>query len=249
MRTALVSALVVVVALSTPVGAVTKQCRQGRTCTGTDDDDHLVGTKRADVMYGLNGNDDLDGNGGADEVNGGKARDDVVGGIGDDQVNGDDGGDSVEGGQGDDLLNGGKGRNDIYIFRVDFGRDRIAGRSPNGVKDEVKYFAWKDLEVRLHSSNKPEVKEARGGTVDWVNNVIDSISTGRGDDEIHGDRFDNYISPGEGSDIVYAGSGSDWIAAAFDDDPDTINCGDGKDTVEYEADDDTTINCENLRPR
>ncbi len=70
------------------------------TIVGTDGDDVLRGTNRADVIMGL---------GGDDTITGGNADDVICGGAGDDTLAGDNGADVLSGGFGDDRLAGGNG--------------------------------------------------------------------------------------------------------------------------------------------
>jgi Ca2+-binding RTX toxin-like protein len=84
---------------------------RGCTITGTDSDDRLVGTRRADVICGGGGSDRIAGgdgddviygDGGNDRVDGGRGTDTLYGDAGDDRLDGD----VVEGGEGTDRCRG-----------------------------------------------------------------------------------------------------------------------------------------------
>jgi uncharacterized protein len=70
------------------------------TIRGTEGDDVLVGTNKADVIMGLGGND---------VIRGGNAEDVICGGAGNDRLAGENGDDVLSGGFGDDVLDGGNG--------------------------------------------------------------------------------------------------------------------------------------------
>ena len=107
------------------------------TIVGTDDNDVLNGTPRADVIVGLRGNDTINGMGGDDIICGGLGLDQLSGGEGDDKllggnandiISGDDGNDMIWGGTGWDRLTGGLGND---ILRGGIGNDHLAGGDGN----------------------------------------------------------------------------------------------------------------------
>jgi uncharacterized protein YkwD len=92
---------------------------------GTPGNDVLTGTARSDVLQGLGGSDRLDGREGGDRLEGGIGDDVLIGGTGNDRLLGDAGRDRFLGGAGNDALAGGAG-SDAFLFRGDWGADRIA---------------------------------------------------------------------------------------------------------------------------
>ncbi|WP_068112971.1 calcium-binding protein [Tropicimonas marinistellae] len=110
--------------------------------SGGDGDDVLRGNSGADTMDGGAGNDTLRGGAGDDTLDGGDDDDVLRGARGQDELNGGDGndvlrgdlkGDTLMGGAGDDTLIGGRGKDvltggdgaDTFVFRTDFGRDKV----------------------------------------------------------------------------------------------------------------------------
>ena len=85
--------------------AVTKTCPAN--CRGTNEDDALRGSARANVIYAEKGDDRILGRAGDDALKGGDGRDEVYGQSGADRVKGSNGMDEVYGGPGDDLVRGG----------------------------------------------------------------------------------------------------------------------------------------------
>ncbi len=86
-----------------------------------NDDDWLVGTGRADTMFGGTGADTMFGKAGDDRLRGGMDNDRISGGAGRDVVNG---------GYGDDTMSGGAG-SDMFVFRSGSGRDIVTDFDAN----------------------------------------------------------------------------------------------------------------------
>jgi len=128
------------------------------TIIGNDADNILVGNGGNDIVRGGDGEDRIFGRDGNDTLKGGEGDDLLVADDGDDRLEGQDGDDILEGGEGDDDLKGGEGDdileggagndflkggadNDTFVFKPDFGNDRITGfdANPSGGQD------WIDL--------------------------------------------------------------------------------------------------------
>ena len=82
----------------------------------------------------------------------------------------------------------------------------------------------------------------------------DLIDSGEGDDEVRGGGGADVITdnvPVPDVDTIFGGKGNDSIdvreGAAFNDNPDFVDCGPGIDTVFFDAND-TRLNCEILNP-
>ncbi|WP_394347445.1 calcium-binding protein, partial [Rhodobacter sp. SY28-1] len=101
----------------------------GKTILGTNRSDRLTGTDGDDTIKGRDGNDRLVGGAGDDKLYGGAGKDRLLGGEGDDILKGGKGKDSLDGGFGDDTLKGGGGK-DMFVFKADFGEDRITDFKP-----------------------------------------------------------------------------------------------------------------------
>ncbi len=109
---------------------------------GGSGSDRMRGGTGDDRMGGSTGSDLIKGQAGADELRGGKGSDRLIGGSGPDRIKGQAGSDRAQGGPDRDRLDGGRGRDvldggagndklkggpdgDTFVFRGDFGRDRV----------------------------------------------------------------------------------------------------------------------------
>lgn len=103
----------------------------GRLLVGSRRADRMFGTPAADVLRGLSGNDLLDGLEGDDRLEGGPGRDRLLGRPGDDTLMGGSGADSIVGGSGRDRIDSGSGN------------DRI--RSRDGIRETVRCGPGRDV--------------------------------------------------------------------------------------------------------
>ncbi len=87
------------------------------------------------------------------------------------------------------------------------------------------------------------------GGPDYINGkaAADQLYGGRGGDTVYGKDGRDYINGGRVSDKLFGGRGNDTISAQ-DGYKDYIDCGPGDDTANVDADLDTWVNCENVRP-
>ena len=83
---------------------------------GSVKDDVMVGTDRADEIFGFEGNDIIHGGKGKDKLYGGGGNDTLSGEDDEDELYGGEGNDTLDGGNGADKLFGGNG-NDIYYIK------------------------------------------------------------------------------------------------------------------------------------
>ena len=73
----------------------------------------------------------------------------------------------------------------------------------------------------------------------------DELSGGEGNDALDGGAGDDIVSGDQGVDTLAGGPGSDRIAAR-DGEADSVNCGDGADTVDADTVDRVAVDCENV---
>jgi hypothetical protein len=138
---------------------------------GSELNDNLVGSARADIMMGNAGNDNLNAAGGDDLLNGGKGNDLLNGGNGNDflideqghnNLNGGAGNDRMLGGQGNDRLSGSTGRDIMYgsggVDRLSGGRDAdvFVFNSKEASRITVTDFERGDLLVNLATGGAEE---------------------------------------------------------------------------------------------
>ena len=222
--------------------AVTRHCKPGVVCYGTKYRDALYGTATGDVIYskgrgdtlkGFDGDDDLYGQGGSDKLLGSPGRDQLYGG------------------SGSEALAGGEGE-DEYRFDTDgWGKDTITDTevpddNPSRGNEVVFPPAVSDsLTIDLNSGEGPEVENSAGtSTVNWSGNVIDIVLDGSSsNDEITGNGVPNLILSFNGADHIEGRGGDDklWVDDGVGDD--TVDCGEGNDSVRYDTGD-TVTNCE-----
>lgn len=269
-RRALFFAMLIVVAMAVTSGvawAATISCpnKSGNLCVGTDKKDTMTGRNdRADEMRARGGGDEARGRGGADNVLGQDGPDALSGGPGKDALSGGKGKDALGGGEGDDALNGGAA-DDTYEYLInDWGDDTITDATNSDNDPFTGNFAVfgfpQPLTTRLtvdltSSANSPEVTNGTlTGTVNWSNNAIDGVYVESvTDDTIKGNATANQLiaKGGEDSDdTINAGAGDDWISVSDFAGGDTVECGEGLDTVFFDAGDTLTIpaNCERQNP-
>lgn len=215
------------------------------SCVGTNNNDRLIGSSGPDNMQARKGDDVLKGRGGDDNaMRGDSGRDRLYGGPGADQLGG---------GTGKDVLEGGAGF-DVYFFQENnWGKENIVDTpivdTDINTGHLVRFdFVTVDLIIDLNSRAEPEVRRrdgTPGSTLNWENDLIDGAIDGKGDDVIIGRLTADNIQPfAGGSDSINARSGDDFIYTA-DETVDTIECGEGNDTIRKDAED-TATNCEDV---
>ena len=92
--------------------------------TDVDEMPQILGTNRADVLFGSRDGETIDGRGGSDFIFGGKGDDVILGGRGRDFLTGGTGDDQITGGIGKDVIVGGRG-DDLFVLTEGRGRDLI----------------------------------------------------------------------------------------------------------------------------
>jgi Ca2+-binding RTX toxin-like protein len=268
----------------------------GDRLIGDDGSNTLIGGGGADTLVGAGGNDSLQGGDGDDLLDGSSGADDIAGGSGndtadyslrgapvsvtlDDQPGDGQAGegdnvhsdvDSIVGGSGNDHLVGNSRNNNIQggpgDDRIDggLGADNMAGGP--GI-DTVDYSArTKPVTVSLDD----QANDGESNEHDNVQNAIDIVRGGRGNDTLYGNDGSNTIYGGPGNDTitgyggddvlageagrdhVNGGSGRDRIDGGADADtidardryPDMVRCGSGHDTVSSDAKKDRLKDCE-----
>lgn len=207
--------------------------RSGNLCVGTDKSDTMIGRNRADDMRAKDGADILRARGGKDTLSGGKGKDVLKGGNADDIY---------------DFSNNDWG-NDTIVDTADSDTDPITGNFAQfGFPNPLTTGLTIDL---TSSPSAPEVKNGRlTGTVNWADNAIDGVYVGSDDTDptvtfhstIKGNAAANQLTAKGGDDTINAGGGNDWISVSDFAGGDTVDCGDGVDTVFSDAGD-TLISC------
>lgn len=111
--------------------------RLAQVINGTEGNNRLRGTDRADVISGLGGDDRIDGEDGDDRILGGAGNDRIEADDGDDTLIGGLGNDRLDGEDGDDTLTGGRG-NDTFVFDDDNEADVVTDFS----RQDFLYFDY-----------------------------------------------------------------------------------------------------------
>ena len=211
MRRYLVGAVSLVVFASLPgVGAGAAQAAArpmclGRKATivGTQGNDRIRGTRRADVIVAKAGNDRINGRGGNDVICAANGDDFATGGKGADRLDAGPGSDVVSGGPGNDFIDGGPGLADTVDYLT-------------GAKGAV--------EVNLPAG------VARGAGRDELEG-IENVTGTRFDDAIYGNELANALMGAGGDDTLLGNLGPDFITPGPGND--TVNGGGDPDTVDY----------------
>jgi Ca2+-binding RTX toxin-like protein len=180
------------------------------------DIENVVGGAGADTITGGSGANRIDGRGGADTLNGGAGNDTLIGGLGADTLNGDAG-------------------NDTFVSTSTDGADTISG----GIGTDTVDYSARTASVTVTLDTTAD--DGGAGEGDRVNDDVENILTGSGNDVITGSSANNTISSGGGADTINGGGGNDTISGGTGND--TINGGDGDDTIDGQAGTDT-IDCE-----
>lgn len=197
------------------------------TIAGTAGDDVLHGTSGPDVICGLAGKDKLYGRAGDDVLVGGGGGDLLDGGGDDDVLDGENGPDTLIGGDGADVFDGGVG------------------------VDAVSYAALSgDVTVTIGTG----ADDGLAGEHDDVRNTNEHVVTGAGNDTVIGSPHRDALSGGAGNDRVHGGGGRDSLTGGPGDDtldggtrgigePDSLSCGTGTDSYNFDVVDTVTA-CE-----
>ena len=205
--------------------------RVAATLTGGSGDDVLTGAHEADTLNGGSGDDLIDGGAGADVMDGGPGVDALdysgrdhsvvvdlaasgpvqgdagegdsatgfekaVGGAGDDRLFGAAGSETLSGGDGDDRLDGRSGA------------DRLVGGAG---RDAADYSARTEA-VQLTIGGGPVAGSAADGSAgarDSIDQSVEQLVGGAGDDRLTGDAGDNVLDGGPGADVLTGGEGED----------------------------------------
>jgi Ca2+-binding RTX toxin-like protein len=238
----------------------------GLTINGTTGDDQLVGTPRADSIYGFAGNDYIVGAGkGADHLYAGNGNDEIYGGTGDDTIDGGAGADIIDGGGGADAITAGAG-NDTIIYRsssgtldggdgtdtLDFSNVGAPGDTTQAMDFDFTGFSTTGVfkmgghdVTGIERLNFFEYGSAYGDTIDFDASATVGISSGSftggfdagaGDDTLRGTAAADYFVGGNGSDTLDGRGGDDYLEGGGSDD--NLIGGDGNDMLQGGAQND-----------
>jgi VCBS repeat-containing protein len=169
--------------------------------------DFLSGEEGHDVLGGGDDDDSLSGGQGDDQLFGEAGNDSLAGENGHDWMSGGDGLDSLDGGSGDDMLEGGNGGDSLS---GEEGNDRLSGEAGD--------------DLLLGDSGKDELYGGEGN---------DSLGGGGDDDLLDGGGGDDVLTGGLGSNILIGGLGADRILADSTDAAQTVDGGDGDDSISH----------------
>lgn len=207
--------------------------------------DTIIGNAGGDLMYGEDGSDCLDGGSGSDTLFGGTGNDTIIGGTDHGIVSGGARNDYISGGGGSDLLSGDAGRDLIYGgYRNDTlyggdGNDSLYGGLGNDLIDggsgtDTAFFLGSvsvSVDLRLSGA------QSTGYDQDLISNV-ENITSGTGNDLLHGNASANVLIGGAGNDRLHGGQGADILEGGDGSDllsggagVDLLNGGRGNDTL------------------
>jgi Ca2+-binding RTX toxin-like protein len=194
--------------------------------------DQISGMELSDALTGGAGADSIGGGGGDDIIQGGDGDDVVLrGGSGNDQIDGGSGNDELQGEDGNDTLNAGSGKDKIDAGAGD---DSLTGGSggdvlQGGVGTDTVSYADRTAPLNLDVNHNPDDGEA--GENDDINNDVEVVIGGSGDDRIAGrDDTDPPAGSSGANDVLVGGPGDDTILGRGGND--AVQGGDGKDLLD-----------------
>jgi Ca2+-binding RTX toxin-like protein len=173
-------------------------------------------------MYGLGGNDtlrldatvsdpaNLFGGDGDDRLTGALRNDYLSGGPGNDVLTGNAGNDKLIGGDGNDAMLGGA-NNDTLDGGA--GSDSFSGADGLDVAD----YTARNSPLVITIDNVPNDGDP-GGEMDNVNDSVEAVWGGSGNDHITGSSAANRLEGRGGNDSLYGGSGADLLYGGAGDD-------------------------------
>jgi len=230
-------------------------------------DNHILGMRGDDVLYGGAGNDTLDGGqdndnlfgeAGTDSLYGGTGGDTLSGGNGDDTLDGSHGNDRLQGGFGLDSLIGGNG-SDVLIggdgndtLEGGNSNDRLDGQSDDDALDggdgNDVLFGGSGNDTLTGGEGEDTLKAGGGDDIADGGAGSDTVIGGLGNDTLLGgteaDRLDGQsgfdsLDGGLGNDLLFGGEGQDTLLGGEGND--TLRAGGSNDTLEGGAGDDHLV--------
>jgi Ca2+-binding RTX toxin-like protein len=159
---------------------------------GSQHGDNLVGNIGQNLLDGGAGNDGIQGHGGNDRLYGRDGDDLLVGSEGSDSLYGGAGNDSLSADRFDAIVDGGSGIDRLYLFQE-----------------------TGDAVLRLYDDGTGSFSI---GTYQVSLVAIENVTSGDGDDELHGNALDNLLAGGEGNDHIIGGAGNDVLRGEEGDD-------------------------------
>ena len=220
--------------------------------TGTSVNDRLFGDANPNGLFGAAGNDTLDGRDGDDWLDGGGGNDTLTGGTGNDVLLGGEGADSMNGGAGDDLflqfgelkndiILGGSGLDRVSYENATFTAAQIAALQSIGIAADLttgRIDKFHGLDA-IESAPYDMVAGIEGMVGSILNDTIigdegkNNLAGIAGNDVLLGGSGNDILAGGEGTDDVHGDAGDDLILQGFDTGADTLDGGEGIDTLDY----------------
>ena len=212
-----------------------------RHSLGDDLRNLIVGDELRDVMVGGKGADTLDGGANDDSLNGGEGSDVVRGG---------EGVDLLEGFDRDDTIDGGDGADTVYtLHRFQNGASVDGVGKVTGGDGDDRLFGAAGADTLIGGFDDDRIEGGAGGDRLQGGQGRDTLRGGEGNDTVEGGQGagtnsqDNTIDGGAGDDRLLGDAAKDLMTGGLNNDrlfgssgADTIDGGDGVDTVDYSGD-------------
>ena len=215
------------------------------TVIGGDGNDSISGWSGNDSLLGGSGDDELIGMDGDDLVDGGAGNDSIYGGSGNDKLNGVEGNDYIQGNDGTDTIYGGSGNDTLHKYLAlgnsyldgGVGEDTIWGGHGNdtiiggeGNDSWLEGYAGDDS-ISGESGNDKLNGDEGNDTLDGGTSG-DTIDGGVGNDLLIGGDGDDFIyDQDSGIDTLIGGNGNDLLNSYTSAFADSLNGGEGNDTI------------------
>ena len=210
---------------------------------GSAQDDVLVGDRRANGLYGLDGDDELGGGDGDDWLEGGAGADALRGGAGEDiaAYRFSDAGVEVRLHAG--VARGGDAAGDTFAGRQTIEYVDAAGATRQVAVADIEHLvgsAHDDVLAGDRRANRLEGGAGDDTLYGGPGGGDDRLYGGAGDDTLYGGRGNDTLEGGAGADVLRGGDGDDWLEGGAGADALRGGAGDaagdtfaGRQTIEY----------------
>jgi hypothetical protein len=208
---------------------------------GTDIDDVLNGSNKADYLSGLDGRDVITGLAQADYLAGDDGGDALFGNQGNDTLDGGRGKDFMFAGNGDDFARGGldddllKGENGADRLDGDTGNDFLFGNTGNdslsGGEGNDSIFAGNENDVVKGDADDDYLVGENGNDILGGDDGNDAMFGNSGSDVLDGDSGNDTLLGGRDSDTLFGGMGEDILRGELGEDE--LIGGSGGDQFEF----------------
>ena len=180
-------------------------------CTGTNEDDIIIGASLPETILGLDGNDNIQGNEGNDTVFGGKGNDIISGGTGFDRLFGEDGNDVIIGDSTLSLTSSLVGNELAAINRFNELLLGVNSSAPPVFTTSSISVLTTGMELTNDTKEPADIFASQINSTDIPLTNVQLLDGGKGDDYLLGASGNDLFIGGPGHDYFDCNEGSDRI--------------------------------------